>query len=185
MSGRRLTEVAHAALAAVLADGARAIDATVGNGHDTLFLASRVGPGGRVIGFDVQPRAIDAAAARLGAAGVGKVVTLHHAGHEQMLTRIPAEWCGTVAAITFNLGYLPGGDKSWVTQPASTVDALQQAASMLRREGLQSVMVYHGHPGAAAEARAVEEWITGLDAAYRVTCHRSPGPTLYLVERLL
>lgn len=185
MNHQPLTRTAHEAVAAALTPGALAIDATVGNGNDTLFLANAVTPGGHVCGFDIQPAALDATRARLVAAGLVDAVTLHPVGHEHMAARIPPDWRGRVAAIMFNLGYLPGGDKSWVTQPASTVDALQQAASVLRRGGLLSVMVYHGHPGAAAEARAVEEWITGLDAAYRVTCHRSPGPTLYLVERLL
>lgn len=182
MSGRRLTEVAHAALAAVLADGARAIDATVGNGHDTLFLASRVGPGGRVIGFDVQPRAIDAAAARLGAAGVGKVVTLHHAGHEQMLTRIPAEWCGTVAAITFNLGYLPGGDKALITRAETTVAALDQGLDLLRPGGLISLLQYRGHAGAMSEVDAVDEWVEGASGHCRITRCTSPGPILNLIR---
>ena len=57
---RPLTRIAQAAVGAALGDGARAIDATMGNGHDTLFLARAVGPQGRVIAFDVQDAALAA-----------------------------------------------------------------------------------------------------------------------------
>ena len=55
---KRLTQIAHEAIAAVLHDGDTTIDATAGNGHDTLMLARLVGESGRVIAFDVQSDAI-------------------------------------------------------------------------------------------------------------------------------
>jgi len=179
-----LTMLAQEAVGRVLEDGALAIDATVGNGHDTLFLADRLAPGGQVIGFDIQPRALEGTRARLEAAGLDAVATLHLCGHENMSQRVPGDWHGRVSAVMFNLGYLPGGDKGLTTSPASTLGALDQAVSLLRTGGLVSLLVYRGHPGARAEADAILAWLDGLGTAHRVTCHDSPGPVLYLVERL-
>jgi hypothetical protein len=63
----------------------------------------------------------------------------------------------------FNLGYLPGGDKTVTTDPDSTVLALGRSAEVLRPGGIVSIVVYRGHPGAVDEAEAVEEWLDGLD----------------------
>ena len=37
--------------------GETVVDATAGNGHDTIFLSRLVGPSGRVIAFDIDPQA--------------------------------------------------------------------------------------------------------------------------------
>jgi len=183
MRSPRLTELAREAVREVLRPGERAIDATVGNGHDTLLLARLVGPDGRVIGFDVQRLAIDQTRARLRAAGLEARVTLLHVGHEQMAARVPPDWYGRVGVVMFNLGYLPGGDKTLITGPATTVAALDQAASLLRIGGLLSVLIYRGHQGAGGEVAAVADWLGNLSGAFRVTRHDSPGPLLVLVSR--
>jgi hypothetical protein len=179
-----LTQVARQALRPVLEPGRLAVDATVGNGHDTLFLAGHVAPGGRIIGFDVQPQALAGTRIRLQAAGLASLTTLHLRGHEHMRELIPSDWTGKVSAVMFNLGYLPGGDKTRTTAAATTLDALDQALSLLRVRGLVSLLVYRGHTGAEAEAKAVRTWLDRLNASHRIIRHESPGPVLYLVERL-
>ena len=64
--GTRFTEAlptavrwSHALLAPRLRAGDAVVDATAGNGHDTVFLAQRVLPGGRVFAFDVQAGALE------------------------------------------------------------------------------------------------------------------------------
>ena len=52
-------------LAEVLQPGDIAVDATMGNGHDTLFMAECVGKTGLVYAFDIQAQAIEATKARL------------------------------------------------------------------------------------------------------------------------
>ena len=179
----RLTELAREAVRAVLRPGERAIDATVGNGHDTLLLARLVAPDGQVVGFDVQRRALAQARVQLRQAGLESRVTLLHCGHEEMAARVPADWAGRVGAVMFNLGYLPGGDKTLITRAATTVAALEQARSLLRVGGLLSVLVYRGHAGADGEVTAVDDWLRALDGPFRVTRHTSPGPLLFLVSR--
>lgn len=183
MSRPPLTRIAHEAIARHLKAGDLAIDATVGNGHDTLFLARQVGPDGHVIGFDIQTTALETARQSLDAAGVLERVTLHQVGHERLAATLPDDWGGRVAAVTFNLGYLPGGDKRLITRAASTLPGLQQALVSLRAGGLLSVLVYRGHPGASAEADAVDRWVKGLETHHRVVMHASPGPLLYRIER--
>ena len=41
-------------------EGDYAVDATLGNGHDTCFLAKIVGDNGKVFGFDIQKRQLKA-----------------------------------------------------------------------------------------------------------------------------
>jgi SAM-dependent methyltransferase len=183
MMQRPLTRVAHEAITQRLKSGDLAIDATVGNGFDTLFLARRIAPGGRVIGFDVQSVALDAARRRLAEADLLACVELHRLGHERLGATLPAEWHGRVAAVTFNLGYLPGGDKRLITRATTTLPALWQALAVLRPGGLLSLLVYRGHDGAADEADAVARWAQGLDGRYLVAVHESAGPLLYLIER--
>ena len=179
-----LTELAQQAVGEALGPGARAIDATVGNGHDTLFLARKVAPQGQVIGFDIQAEALEGAHSRLVSSGLEPTATLLFCGHERMLEQVPKDWRGKVSAVMFNLGYLPGGDKTLTTSPATTLSALDEALSLLRIGGLISLLVYRGHPGAKAEADAISAWLEQLDSIFRFSCHESPGPVLYLVERL-
>lgn len=173
-----LTRLAHQLLAAHIEAGDSVVDATAGNGHDTLFLACQVGPAGQVHAFDIQQQALDNTRARLQQAGCPTPVYLHHASHAQMQTWIPAELHGRIAAITFNLGYLPGSDHATVTRRDTTLAALAQSLDLLRPGGLLSVLAYRGHPGGQEEALGVETW---LERQPRVTLdrHESPGPVLY------
>lgn len=180
---RPLTKLAQQTVAKVLQPGGRAIDATMGNGQDTLFMARLVAPHGQVIAFDIQPDAVANTRAKLVASQLDAVVELHLCGHEHLLAQVPADWAGKVTAVMFNLGYLPGGDKTLITRADTTVRALQQGLTLLAPGGLISLMLYRGHTGASSETAAVRHWLDGLDSRYRVSCHESPGPVLYLIER--
>ena len=180
---RPLTALAQEAVAALLSPGDRAIDATMGNGHDTLFMARQVAPHGRVIAFDIQPVAIENTRARLAGEGLSSLAALHLCSHAEMLSHLPGDWPGSVAAVMFNLGYLPGGDKTLVTRAQSTVSALDQAVSTLRPGGLLSLLLYRGHGGADAETAAVMQWLERLPSGCRLDRHESPGPVLFLIDK--
>lgn len=177
-----LTEQVHDMLRSHVTAGDRVIDATMGNGHDTLLLAQQVAPEGRVIAFDIQSVAVDNTRRRLAEAGLLEPVRLVQASHDQLLANLPPDWPGSVAAVTFNLGYLPGGDKSVITRAATTLAALDQALHALRPGGLLSLMLYRGHPGADEETTAVDQWLDGLHATHKVETRESRGPVLYLVR---
>lgn len=154
------TALAHALVGSRVAPGDTVVDATVGNGHDTAFLAGLVGPTGRVFGFDIQPAALAATAARL---GTPANVTLIEAGHEQLGTHLPADVIGRVAAVMFNLGYLPGGDKRIITRSETTLAALEAALAIIAPGSLVTAVVYPGHPGGREEADAVRAFASRLD----------------------
>jgi predicted methyltransferase len=161
-----LVRQAHAVLEKIISEGDYAIDATVGNGHDTLFLANCVGGHGKVYGFDIQEAALDETYRRLSTEGLAQRVSLYHAGHEAMAMVLPETVSGKVKAVMFNLGYLPGGDKQRTTAIATTLAALEQAREMLAPGGAISVLAYTGHPGGREEAEAVKAWAATLSPDY-------------------
>ncbi len=182
---------AHQAVAAVLGPGDTAIDATVGNGHDTLFLARCVGASGKVYGFDIQQQALDSAYQRLQQAGQAAQVALFHAGHETMSLLLPESMQGGVRAVMFNLGYLPGGDKQRTTGASTTLAALQAAVSLLAPGGVISLLAYTGHPGGRDEAELVKGWALSLPGDYFSVAIEVPqsaqgnAPEWVVVQRLV
>lgn len=184
MTFPRATEIAHLLVKQRLHAGDRAIDATVGNGHDSLFLANCVGATGKVDGFDVQISALESARKLL---AYYPQVQLHHLGHEFMDSVVTHE----VRAIMFNLGYFPSGDKSLVTRPETTLAALDRSLPLLSANGILTVVVYAGHDGGPEEADVVDRWTQSLNTDnYRTvqygtpTRHLpSPPPYLIAVER--
>jgi SAM-dependent methyltransferase len=180
------TDHARLLLADRIGPGALAVDATVGNGHDTLWLAERVGPHGRVFGFDIQAHALSAAADRV--AGL-RQVALVHAGHDNMRAHLPTTAEGRVAAVMFNLGYLPGADKTVRTRVETTLAALQQALEVLTVGGMVTLVLYPGHEGGADEAEAVRGHAARLAGRYSATLAgrlnaSGAAPQLLAIERL-
>ncbi len=144
--------------------GDTVIDATCGNGHDTLSLAQMVGEEGKVYGFDVSGVAIQATMRRLQENDVQAEIELIYNGHEEMDLHIQEP----VKAIVFNLGYLPGEDKNNTTKAATTLTALKKAVNMIQTDGIVSVVLYPGHAEGRKERDAVLSWAEKLDKSI---CH--------------
>ncbi|CAG5082801.1 SAM-dependent methyltransferase [Thermobacillus xylanilyticus] len=182
--------MAHRLAAERIRPGDAAIDATVGNGVDTAFLAQAVGPKGVVYGFDIQQAALDAARARVASAAPETRLELFLASHHRMAELLPAKLAGQVSAVMFNLGYLPGAEdaRSIVTRPETTLAALDASLTFLRPGGVLTVVVYTGHEGGREEGEAVDEWARSLPAdagqavLYRMI-QRPHAPYLIAVER--
>lgn len=151
----------HTLLAKALQPGDIAIDATAGNGHDTVVLAQLVGDNGHVHAFDVQEQAVRSTRERLLAHGLQARATVWQAGHETILQHVHQP----VQAAVFNLGYLPRGNKQIKTQPDSTIAALQGIWQLLRPHGIVVLVVYQRHAGAQAERTLVENYVSTLDHA--------------------
>lgn len=156
----RLTQVAHEAIRATVRPGDRVIDATAGNGHDTLFLAGCVGPHGHVLAVDRQSSALANTRERLRAAGLLERVTLVIGDHADLLHIARDDWRGQTRALVFNLGYLPGSDKSVITTPGSTRRALDASRELLAPGGLISVLIYRGHAGGHDEETMIQAWLS-------------------------
>lgn len=184
-----LVEAALQAVAESLREGGNAVDATAGNGRDTLFLARTVGPAGKVYAFDIQKTALAATAARLRQAGQDAQVELIHAGHETMLERLSAKRIGQIDAAMFNLGYLPGGDKSVITATETTLQALNHAALLLAPGGLLTILAYPGHLGGEMETAAARRWCESLQREIFSVRHlclpdKSSAPHLWVTRKL-
>lgn len=161
---RPLTLIRHV-ITSVVREGDFAVDATIGNGHDTELLARLVGQGGCVLGIDMQKTALVATSARLCDSGLQDRVVLVQSGHERLREAI-REMGQPLSArcVMFNLGYQPGGDKQLVTRPETTVKALREACHILIAGGVISVMVYPNHAGGAEEAAAVAQVLQELES---------------------
>jgi len=151
---------AQALMETALFPGARAVDATMGNGRDTLWLCRRVGQSGHVYAFDVQPEAVDRTRERLAMDGVLDRATLLCQGHQHMAECVPEP----VDAVMFNLGWLPGAVHAVTTQAETTLRAVEAALSILRPQGLLTVCVYPGHEEGRRELEALTKWASQLDA---------------------
>lgn len=185
---------AHKLISERLTLGDRAIDATVGTGADTLFLARTTGARGEVLGFDIQAAALQLTEERLRAAREENsslaAVTLLARSHAEMLEAAPASWQGTVGAVMFNLGYLPSGDadKNIITEPDSSIAALEASLQLLRPGGIITAVLYPGHAGGDIEAAAVEAWAAAVSpmvaqsVLYR-QLQRSDAPYVIALEK--
>jgi ubiquinone/menaquinone biosynthesis C-methylase UbiE len=184
----RLTEKVHHILTNHLQEGDRAIDATAGNGYDTLFLAEQVGASGKVIAIDIQDYAIQSTRESLDSAGLIDRVRLVTDDHSVALKKLILDDHDNVAAITFNLGYLPGSDKSIQTRAESTEEALAASIQLLTPRGYLCVTAYRGHSGGIAEAEAVETFMRkSQKEGHTVDCYE-PGssnspPVLWVLKK--
>jgi len=183
--------IVHAALRSFLKPGDFAVDATAGNGGDTVQLAQCVSPGGLVLAIDIQKSALATCAARCREAALTTPPTLLQASHEEMANpAFRARWPATPTAITFNLGYLPGGDHGIVTRTQTTLLALKGATAWLRPGGLLAVVCYPGHPEGARETDAVLAWASGLPpethavSRHQSTNTRRPAPITLLIHKI-
>jgi len=167
----RLTEQVHQHLKQCIKHGDIAIDATTGNGHDTLFLAQCVGDKGKLFAFDVQQQALVSAKQHMQNHHIQTPITWIHAGHEHMLEHTPKALHGSITAITFNLGYLPNADKSITTSSTTTLPALNASISLLKDSGTLSILAYTGHTGGREEAEAIKAWATTLGNGVTISIH--------------
>lgn len=169
----RAKELAHLLLAGGIKESSVVMDATCGNGHDTCFLAQCVGAGGRVIAFDIQAAAIESTRQLLEEKGLSHQVELITTSHAKLGDYVES---GSVSVAMFNLGYLPGADKSVITRTTETIAALEAAAVALKPGGCLSVICYPGHQGGDDEATAVEAWMEQrADGGWKLARYGTPG----------
>ena len=142
-----------------LKEGSFAVDATMGNGHDTLTLARMVGESGKIWAFDVQDGALENTKKRLEKENVLERVYLIRASHEFMDEYVPEK----VDAVVFNLGWLPGQEHAVTTNTKSTLTAVNKALELLKPGGLLTVCVYPGHEEGRRELACLTEWGRALD----------------------
>lgn len=179
-----LVTEAHKTIRPYLSEQSLCIDATMGNGHDTLFLAKHCA---KVYAFDIQESAINATRTHLERNNGSNKVSLIHSGHEIMQQHIkPGE---KADAIVFNLGYLPHADTAIITQEKNTIAALNQALELLNTTSILSILAYPGHAGGQSEMQAIIHWYEQLNSSlYAITIihsrqETSSSPRLFTLQK--
>ena len=143
-----------------LKKGGTAVDFTMGNGNDTLFLSESVGENGRVYAFDIQEKAVENTEKLLVDNKCAKNYTLIKDSHSNVLNYVTAPICAGV----FNLGYLPGsGNKSLTTMHETTLAALKAGISLLDETGIIFVTAYPGHEEGKLEGGLIETYLSSLE----------------------
>lgn len=168
-----------------LHEGDTAVDFTMGNGNDTLFLSRTVGESGRVFAFDIQERALENTRAHLTEEGAPENYTLILASHDRVREYVT----GPIKAGMFNLGYLPGsGHKELTTMRTTTLPAVAAAVDLLASDGILLVAVYPGHEEGTLEGEALDAYFRTLDrhkiSVTRIQIINSPtSPFFFVCEK--
>ena len=168
-----------------LSDGEVAVDFTMGNGNDTLFLSRTVGESGRVYAFDIQEEAIESTRAHLEANGAPDNYKLICASHHLVREYVKEP----IKAGMFNLGYLPrSGKKAVTTLRETTMPAVEAAIDMLLPDGVLIVAIYPGHEEGALEGEMLREYFSTLNK-YRICpsefriLNSPDSPYFFLIEK--
>ncbi|MGT2771684.1 tRNA (mnm(5)s(2)U34)-methyltransferase [Streptococcus marimammalium] len=173
-------QLSHDFLAEILTHQSIAIDATMGNGYDTLFLAKHAK---EVYAFDIQEIAIKTTKAKLSQLNINRVHLILDS-HENI-----DNYVSEIDAAIFNLGYLPKADKTIITKPESTILALKKTFNILKVGGRVSIMVYYGHEGGQLEKEALEQFLKNLSQKqYTIMRYQSMNqinhpPYLIMIEK--
>lgn len=164
----RTTDMAMAMTLRYVREGDLVIDATAGNGYDTLSLAKTVGKKGRVLAFDVQEEALERTKQFLKenhALSQCRLILDSHENldkHLQELYHVSPRYEGELSAVTFNFGYMPRGKKDITTNADSSLAAIKKAVYSIRQGGVVTAVIYSGHPEGKKERKAILKWAETL-----------------------
>ena len=175
------TELALKIIGEYISPGDLVVDATAGNGYDTLALAKKTGAKGKVYSFDIQQTAIDCTKTLLEQEGFFHNCILVLDSHHHMEEHIPENEHGKLSVVIFNLGYLPGGEKSRTTESETTLPAVMQALKLVKPGGLVAVTMYGGHPAGKEEKEILLRFARALPqkeyhAAYLSLINQESNP---------
>lgn len=157
----QITEWCHHFIKEHVKPGNLCIDATMGNGYDTEFLCHLVGENGTILAFDIQELACQNTQKRLQASGVPCNYRLILDSHSRMNQYADTE---TVDCIVFNFGYLPGGDHLLATKASTSIAAIEQGLTLLKKGGLMSLCIYSGGDSGFEERDALLSFLKELDS---------------------
>ena len=178
-------KMAHYLLQDKLAGTRLVVDATAGNGNDTLFLALNTPPDCRILAFDVQQDAITKTKQLLQVQGLVEKVQLILDSHVHITDYCPFP----PDVIMFNLGYLPGGIHSITTTAETTVSAVQASLGILVTGGIITIAAYHGHSEGQRELETLRSFLERIpQETYTVACwqminQKNRPPILYIIEK--
>lgn len=152
--------LAHSFLSSHVKPGDLCIDATAGRGRDTVFLCRLVGDSGRVLAYDIQKDAVDETAALLEKEHLSHIGQVFQKSHDCMAEDAKP---GTVRAIVFNFGWLPGGDHNIFTRAQTSIHAIEQGMKLLTPDGVMSLSIYYGKENGTSERDALLSYLSSID----------------------
>lgn len=179
-----VVEIAQIYMRLSIKKGATVLDATCGNGYDTVLLSDLTGISGKVLAFDVQQVAISRTEERLKKNNCCDNVRLICDSHEHL-----ADYTDSISFAVFNLGYLPNSDKSVTTKACATLRAVKTAISILTPGGLIVICCYLGHPGGAEEYESLVAELNHYDCdRYNIVLlkhliRHEDAPRIILIEK--
>lgn len=139
-----------------------AIDATCGNGHDTIFLSSLYE---KVYSFDIQDLAIKRTTSKLYNT---KNVELYKEDFNNI-----NKYVEKADLIVFNLGFLPGSNKIIKTQDFNSNLAIRKAYDLLNENGTLVICAYRGHEGGMDEYAKIINEIKDLNFTLKEKYHNN------------
>jgi predicted methyltransferase len=160
MLSESITKTAHNLIRKDIFYGDIVIDATLGTGEDTVFLAELVGNRGKVHAFDIQGKAWEISEKKLLAVGLADRVDFHLVNHEKVNDVIKTP----VKAIMYNLGYMPGEESGIKTKGSSSLNSIRIGLSLLQPGGIMTICIYRGHEGGQDEADLIKKYLSTLPA---------------------
>lgn len=161
MKNYQITQWVHHFIKEQIKEGDICIDATMGNGHDSSFLAELVGQTGKVYAFDVQELALKNTRERLQKKKLLDRCQLILDSHENMGNYVKKE---SVSCIVFNFGYLPRGDHKKATKADTSIKAIKIGLDLLEKKGLMTLCIYSGGDTGFEERDAILAYIKNLDS---------------------
>ena len=183
-------DLAHSYWSQLVQKGDTLIDATCGNGHDTLKLCLLTLSlhKGKVYAIDIQKDAIKSTSHFLIShldPSLQQQVIIKNQCHSSFPSEIVP---GSVKLIVYNLGYLPGSDKKLTTEISTTLKSISQALNLLQKGGALSITCYPGHPEGKRELEEIIAFTTQLSPTEWSCCqhlwlNRKQAPSLLLIQR--
>lgn len=152
------------------------VDATVGNGNDTLYL-SKIVIEGHIFGFDIQKSAIDKTRDKIQSDNV----TLYQDNHKNILKYLE-NYQNKISLVLFNLGYLPGSDKDIVTNYQDVISCIKDSYQLLNQKGRILIVIYPGHPSGLKESIEIEKYLNENNYLYQTHRNTDNPVAPYLIE---
>lgn len=135
------------------------IDATIGNGNDTLLLSKLAS---FVYGFDIQKLALK---------NTEKLLLENNRDnyrliHDSFINIF--NYINDFKGVVFNLGYLPKGDKEITTLAFDTIATLKKLLTKLKKGMFIVITCYPGHDEGLKETILIKEFIKTLSLDFNI-----------------
>ena len=155
----KITDINKMYIEKLVKKGDIVVDATMGNGYDTLYLAKIIGEEGFLYSFDIQKEALISTKEKLKKENLLSRTKLIVDGHENIDRYIDKQ----IDFMIFNLGYLPKGDHNIITKPHTTIEAIKKGMNLLKPNGIISIAIYSGHEDGAYEKNELYKFLTKVN----------------------